>query len=339
MNGTSKKNIITKGDKAIVSGVNLIEFEHNYKNKINHISDFFKVFGGSVRGKSHIKDDKPRDDSFNFVAINHKNTDYYVFLVSDGAGSKQLSRFGSCFSVNKLSEIIHKKITSNDFLYKETIEKIDVTTEKNLENNTIIEIVNDKVTEDEIITNKIDKTEVIQHYKNLMSESFKELHQNLDDFSKGLKCELKDLSCTLLSVIYIPSLKILICGQIGDGFIVALKKSGKACQLVNPTLSEEIGATYFITMPTHEKYESFEVFINDEIDDIKTIFIATDGVSEDAIYSPPENLLDMWSDALDKNIRSEDEPEVIMEKFLKWLSTYEAKGSFDDRTLFIVAMN
>lgn len=54
--------------------------------------------GASVRGKLHIHNGSPRDDAF---AVRSNGT-WLAAAVSDGVGSRKLSRYGASFAVNRL---------------------------------------------------------------------------------------------------------------------------------------------------------------------------------------------------------------------------------------------
>ena len=56
------------------------------------------VVGASVRGKLHVHNGSPRDDAF---AVRCNGT-WLAVAVSDGVGSRKLSRYGASFAVNRL---------------------------------------------------------------------------------------------------------------------------------------------------------------------------------------------------------------------------------------------
>jgi len=58
----------------------------------------YYVVGASVRGRLHAHNNAPRDDAF---AV-RSNGKWLVVAVSDGVGSRKLSRYGASFAVNRL---------------------------------------------------------------------------------------------------------------------------------------------------------------------------------------------------------------------------------------------
>ena len=62
----------------------------------------------------------------------------------------------------------------------------------------------------------------------------------------------------------------------------------------------------------------------------------TDGVAEDCIHPPPHDIFQRWSRDIDRELRKDEPMPQIATKLLRWLASYEVKGSWDDRTLVTV---
>jgi hypothetical protein len=64
----------------------------------------------------------------------------------------------------------------------------------------------------------------------------------------------------------------------------------------------------------------------------------TDGVADDCQYGPPDDILQKWAVDIDREIRSSSivSLEDAANKLRIYLNSYQAKGSFDDRTLMVI---
>ncbi len=60
----------------------------------------------------------------------------------------------------------------------------------------------------------------------------------------------------------------------------------------------------------------------------------TDGVSSDLLYSPQP--VENWAHSINAVLQASSSPARAASGMLHWLSTYEVKGSWDDRTLVVV---
>ena len=99
---------------------------------------------------------------------------------------------------------------------------------------------------------------------------------------------------------------------------------------------EEAGAVYAITKSDWEKCLRVRALSPQEASGLTTLYLMTDGVAEDCIHSPPEDILQRWARDIDQELRKENALSQTATRLLHWLATYEARGSFDDRTLVVV---
>ncbi|MCX7969895.1 MAG: hypothetical protein N3B10_15585, partial [Armatimonadetes bacterium] len=51
---------------------------------------------------------------------------------------------------------------------------------------------------------------------------------------------------------------------------------------------------------------------------------------------PPDDIFQRWARDIDRELRKEEPLTQKATKLLRWLDTYEVKGSWDDRTLVVV---
>jgi hypothetical protein len=143
---------------------------------------------------------------------------------------------------------------------------------------------------------------------------------------------LSDLHCTLLAFIFNLKLGTTAFAQIGDGLILGLTEDHKAMPLIDPQVPGQTGQTYVITQKDWERYYSVKVLPSEQSKDYITVYLMTDGVADDCQYGPPEDILQRWANDMNSEIRKYD-VETTKERLRKYLNDYEAKGSYDDRTL------
>ena len=168
-----------------------------------------------------------------------------------------------------------------------------------------------------------------------MRETFKEVHDSLKGHAKYLKVKFQDVSCTALGLLLNVETGEMAVGQIGDGVILGLTTKGELQELVKASDTADSQSTYTINHAEFDKYlkvKSHSLSAND----FKSFFVMTDGVSNDVIESPQE-AQDKWGRAIDKNLRDSPSLAVASAGMLNWLATYHVPGSWDDRTLVVIA--
>lgn len=180
----------------------------------------------------------------------------------------------------------------------------------------------------ETVTGKPPIEEVVQSaLQKALKASWIALSQETER-RKSDKVEFRDLSTTLLLLMYYPKKELVGVAQIGDGLIAAQLEDGRVALLGHPESGEYSGQTYFLT---NHKVEELPSKCDTPLPPgpVKYFFVMTDGVADD-LYPPQERL-----PGLIKAI-----PEVMANQFpdkaLLELINYNRPGSFDDRTLVIV---
>ena len=138
----------------------------------------------------------------------------------------------------------------------------------------------------------------------------------------------KDLSTTLLLLMYHPLLRIIGVAQVGDGLIASQLENDQINLLGNPESGEYSGQTYFLTNYKKQDLLS-KVIVLDEPHPAKLIFVMTDGVADD-LYPPLERLPGLIK-PMSGVLASPHPDEALLE-----LISYNRPGSFDDRTLAVV---
>lgn len=166
--------------------------------------------------------------------------------------------------------------------------------------------------------------------------AFASAREGLEGFAASRDLALADLHCTLLGLVLNTATGELAVGQIGDGLIGALRRDGRAAPLVEPPETGQAGETYVVTQRDWEPYLGVAAHPAAATGDLAACFLMTDGVADDCSYPPPPDILDRWARDVDRELRADRPlPETAM-RLLHWLANYEARGSWDDRTLIVI---
>jgi serine/threonine protein phosphatase PrpC len=257
------------------------------------------IVGASVRGRMHVKSEKHnhRDDAF----AGRISGNWLAVSVADGAGSRDLSRFGAAYSVNTFCDSI--------------IDALGV------ENG-------DDINRQNGLSEKV-------------LQAFKDTRAGLECFASQNGIKTEDLHCTLLGCVLNVVSGDMSVGQVGDGLILGLSKNGEAKPLVDPPSTGEVGVSFFLTQSNWEQYLSIKDVTKEEFANLITFYLMTDGVADDCQYGPPANILTLWAKDIDREIRSSSiiSLEQAANDLKVYLKMYKAQGSFDDRTMVIVFKN
>lgn len=159
-----------------------------------------------------------------------------------------------------------------------------------------------------------------------LQETVQKAQLSLVDRAKELETEFRDLSTTLLLVMYYPKKNLIGVAQVGDGLIAVQLRSGSIELLGQSESGEYSGQTYFLT--SHKPDELITKCELRELKDIKYIFVMTDGISDD--FYPPKERLPGLIKAIPPVISSKNPPDELLA-----LINYDRIGSFDDRTLIV----
>lgn len=247
-------------------------------------SDGFEVIAASVRGKKHKHDGSNRDDAFAFDFCDGA----VIAAVSDGAGSKPLSRIGAkcaCDAVLKFVKMRMEAIKRDIPDYKKELGKA-------FDDPDLVRVC----------------SEIAGMLRDSCAEAYSaveaayEKRKDLSEFeeSLGRKPEIKDFSCTLLISVIIPvetangKEYLTAALQIGDGMIAAFDENadfGSALILLGGADSGGFaGETEFITTEQMRSAESLMSRTKIRRGKMTCLMLMTDGVADDYYPGSPQLL-------------------------------------------------
>jgi len=161
-----------------------------------------------------------------------------------------------------------------------------------------------------------------------LQEALREARMELDREAQRRKIELRDLSSTLLLLMYYPKTNLVGVAQIGDGLIAVQLKNGDISLLGHSESGEYSGETYFLTSHKYEELSS-KCAAPELSGDVKYFFVMTDGVADD-LYPPLERLPGLIK-AIPPVMADSNPKKALLD-----LINYNRIGSFDDRTLIVI---
>ncbi|MCD7730054.1 MAG: protein phosphatase 2C domain-containing protein [Oscillospiraceae bacterium] len=361
-------------------------------------SDYEKYDGGEiiaarVRGKKHKHEGANCDDWYDFARLG----DWVIAVVSDGAGSKPLSRIGARVSCEAVAASLKKEFSA----VKEQYPDIKSDLSRDFSDPAF--------------------TSVCQRLAQLVRGSFEVAYSAVEgaymirsassEFEEilGRRAEIKDYSATLLAAVIIPVSNkehFVISVQIGDGMIASFNKDapfGEALRILgNADSGSFAGETEFLVSEQARSVGSLCGRTKIQRGRISSLMLMTDGAADDYYPNNPQllrlytdlllnGIIDFPSEAAEKiggeitpspvtypwvndssasfslqyakNVMAENNigieelwenrfggivinsslnaygisnGETKAERLSVWLDNYVERGSFDDRTLFII---
>ena len=274
-----------------------------------------RMVAASQRGRSHAIDGKPRDDDF--ALYFDEQSEFYVMIVADGAGSAKYSRWGSKLACETAKQVCVDQLEKN----REAILKNK--TEKGRE-------------EIEKIVGNIIQSAVYNAYKAIWDEA------------QAKPAVVKDYATTLILSLCKKFDYGWLVGSwwVGDGGIGIYGRESRSLKVLGePDGGEFAGQTRFLTMRNIIEEELGKRVCMEVVDDFTALVLMSDGVTDpkfetDANLNRIEKWDELWDDlggANEEGARVEfsaDNPQVA-EQLLAWLDFW-SKGNHDDRTIAIL---
>jgi hypothetical protein len=168
----------------------------------------------------------------------------------------------------------------------------------------------------------------------VIRHAFDNTYRGLLQHANNLDVELTDLSCTALVLLLNTETGCVAAGQIGDGALLGLTAQGQVIELVQAPDTGDPQSVYTINRPNFAKHLSINVIEPSAANPFRAFYVMTDGISSDLLYSPRP--VENWAQSIDAVLQASSSPARAASGMLNWLSTYEVKGSWDDRTLVVI---
>lgn len=276
----------------------------------------WKAIGASAIGKLHIRGGKQREDAF---AISWCGP-LIAVAVADGVGSKPLSGAGAAYAVSKFCSMLPcpeevSPPSVPNFLKLFTSEEIS-----GLSMSMWFALNQGSPSR----TGNIP-------LGTLMRNALLRTRSGLMLYARSIGASPSDLACTLLALLLNVDTDEAVLAQIGDGAIIGHSEQGTKL-MIEPKLPGEAGVTFTLTQVDWLSILSVKSM---RMDEIRTLFIMTDGVADDVLYGPPADIMEKWASDMDGEIRRYPLHATSL-RLLSWLSKYEAGSSWDDRTLVVM---
>ncbi|PDW00656.1 protein phosphatase 2C domain-containing protein [Candidatus Chloroploca asiatica] len=170
----------------------------------------------------------------------------------------------------------------------------------------------------------------------VINQAFEQTHLGLRDHAQRLGLELSDLGCTALALLFNRETGCCAVGQVGDGAMLGLRASGEVEELVAAPDPGDGQSVYTLNRPNFQRYLAAKVLQPSQANPFIALYVMTDGLSGDLLYSSQQDTLRNWATAVRGNLLQASSPVQAAAGMLNWLATYQVTGSWDDRTLVVI---
>ena len=288
----------------------------------------FSFVGASAVGKLHLRENRGREDAF----LIRSKGEWLLFLLSDGVGSAALGAWGASLAVNFFAE---------EFLRDLPAGKVGASSpqEKESRRRTPGAKLTLPLAEEGVgMLSFYRKTDSSGEPPSLSFEeqverlfaALEKTHAFLVGSAQKEGQEARALSATLLGVLFDTVSKTGLSFQIGDGLILGVHQDRSAVLLEAGDF--EVGETAVLTQANWREWCRWR-FFEWEKEALQAVFLMSDGVADDCLYAPPQDIVHRFGRDLWREIRKAPDEETAARRLLSWLSEYQAPSSFDDRTL------
>ncbi|MGC8777950.1 MAG: protein phosphatase 2C domain-containing protein [Candidatus Caldatribacteriaceae bacterium] len=292
----------------------------------------FSFVGASAIGKKHLKEGKGREDCF----LIRSKGEWLLFLLADGVGSAPLGAWGASLAVNFFAEEFLRGLPAGRCKEDASLKEREKrwrgygaklapplsfagvgTLSFYRKRETLAD--NAPFPEEEPLEGLFLALEQTHNF--LLASARRENHAP------------QDLSTTLLGLLLDTFSGKGLAFQIGDGLILGV--SGDECFPLLEVGDFEVGETAVLTQENWREWCRFGFFVWEERK-LEAVFLMTDGVADDCLYAPPEDITSRFGKDLLRELKRFPDEETVSRRLLFWLSEYRAPSSFDDRTLVAV---
>lgn len=286
--------------------------------------------GGSVVGRLHRKMRKGREDS---LLVRSKG-DWLALALADGVGSAPKGVWGATLAVSVFTDWVLSKLpyvssrkrrlrgksaasfAGGCFPFPEGWHEVGVLS---------------WFQNEEEDSEEPPPWEDIKEY---LLEAGAYTHSFLQSIAQREERPESDFATTLLFCLCNVAKRKGMFFHVGDGAILGVQRGGKSL-LLSLQEGQDTSETAVLTQPDWREYCRVG-FFDFRKDRLEALLLMTDGLADDCLYGPPEDITDRFVRDLLREIRSSSSFEEAARRLVFWLGTYEVPGSFDDRTLAVV---
>jgi hypothetical protein len=275
----------------------------------------------SKRGRSHAHVGSFRDDDFHLSFL--PEGEWYISIVSDGAGSAKYSRRGSQIICTEGGKRLSSLLVGKDG--QDLISAVDALHSAQLAGESL----------------DGPRRQVQNLLYTTIGYTAHHVTKSLQDEAKAqidLGAVFKDYSSTAIICLCRRFTFGMLCAAywVGDGAVAILRNSHDPVLLGETDSGEFSGQTRFIDPAEVTQEALFKRIRFELVDDFKALVLMTDGVSDpyfetEANLTNPSKWLTLWDDIEAKANLSHGDTEVA-ERLSDWLDFWPA-GNHDDRTL------
>ncbi|NES99790.1 MAG: protein phosphatase 2C domain-containing protein [Sphaerospermopsis sp. SIO1G1] len=294
--------------------------EYIYKQKKS--PEGLNLIGARVRGKMHKHNGTNCDDWFDFTV----SGTWTIIAVSDGAGSKKLSRIGAKVSCEAAVKYLAERL--ENYHIKEGITHTELSTGEDI--NEIKNILHQAMEKAyQAVENKAKECSNITDY-------FIEL-----DYRRP---EIKDFYATLLLAVHTTikieetNYNLVLTCQVGDGMLAAISQKGELILLGKSDTGDYAGQTDFLTSKKKLEYSNLAQKTFHFVGNLKCLMVMTDGVADDYFPNNP-GMFELYGDLVLNqivNIPKSDEHEINQQLLKTNLGSMHSIKEVKDRFQSIV---
>lgn len=250
-----------------------------------------QMIGARVRGKKHKHDGTHCDDWFEFATAGP----WTLIAVSDGAGSKKLSRVGARAACKTAAHEMTADLTNYRLAERTTADEWTAA----LQSTELGPTFPDDL---DAVRAALQRA-MMRAYESVVAAADERAGKPEYDALLGRPVEVGDLSCTLLLAAHCavtrdgqPCDFVMAC-QVGDGICGVIDRDGNARPLGAADSGGYSGETEFLTSSGKLDPEALRRKTVAFLDPMQALAVMTDGVADD--YFPAESGLSrLWADLL-----------------------------------------
>lgn len=261
-----------------------------YEARADESHEKLKIIGARVRGKKHKHEGTNCDDWFEFDT----SSPWTIIAVSDGAGSKRLSRIGAKVSCLRALEVLRERLKEH-FMGE-------------LDWSNLQEVFKQDREEGVFIRPELDTVRMALH--EAMLEAYKAVEDKARELSEnteytelmGRPVTLDDLAGTLLLAAHMgvpydgKNYSFVMTCQIGDGMLAAIDQMGALKLLGIADSGEFAGQTEFLVSKKKLEKNNLWSKTNGFWGELRALMVMTDGVADDYFPNAPTGMLKLYGD-------------------------------------------